>query len=96
MLLEWWALQDSNLSRLAGVSGAGARWRNPERSEGHGTDKLVNGGHCRTRTCDLVRVNYRRTANQQLARSEINCDEVLQKPRPASLSGNVETLGSTP
>ena len=30
----WWARLDSNLSRLAGVSAAGARWRNPKRSEG--------------------------------------------------------------
>jgi len=30
----WWAVQDSNLSRFAGVSEAGARRRNPERREG--------------------------------------------------------------
>jgi hypothetical protein len=29
--IEWWALQDSNLSRIAGVS---ADRRNPERIEG--------------------------------------------------------------
>ncbi len=30
----WWARQDLNLSRFAGVSEAGARRRNPESSEG--------------------------------------------------------------
>src|SRR5207245_9423941 len=30
----WWRRLDSNLSRFAGVSGAEARRRNPERSEG--------------------------------------------------------------
>jgi hypothetical protein len=32
-----WQVLFDNLSRLADVSGAGARWRNPERSEGSGT-----------------------------------------------------------
>ena len=32
--MNWWARLDLNLSRLAGVSEARARWRNPERSEG--------------------------------------------------------------
>ena len=30
----WWRYRESNLRRLAGVSGAGASCRNPERSEG--------------------------------------------------------------
>ena len=32
--MPWWARLDLNLSRLAGVSEVGARWRNPEHGEG--------------------------------------------------------------
>jgi hypothetical protein len=50
---------DSNLSRFAGVSGAGARRRNPERSEGP-QRRVLERGNGRpewTRTIDLFRVN---------------------------------------
>jgi hypothetical protein len=49
---------DSNLSRLAGVSAAGVRRRNPERSEGPQTKQnfLWNGRPEWTRTIDLFRV----------------------------------------
>ena len=44
----------SNLSRLAGVSKAGARRRNPERSEG---PLEKHGGASRDRTDDLIVAN---------------------------------------
>jgi hypothetical protein len=44
---RWWALQDSNLRRLEGVSEAGAFCRNPEHSEGPQA-----GGPSRIRTWD--------------------------------------------
>src|SRR2546423_3817547 len=39
---------------------------------------MCDGGHCRTRTCGLVRVNYVRTMNQQVTRFATECDRVPQ------------------
>ena len=57
----WWAVRGSNLSRFAGVSAAGARRRNPERSEGSGrVDEIKQGpgapGEIRTPDLQLRRL----------------------------------------
>jgi hypothetical protein len=48
---EWRRGRDSNLRRLAGLSGAEARCRNPERSEG---PHYRSGGEAGIRTLDTL------------------------------------------
>src|SRR6266403_397889 len=53
---RWCARRESNLSRFAGVSEAGARRRNPEQSEGSQACRVDKGNWCARRESNLSRL----------------------------------------